>query len=53
MTNTSNKEDEIERAELDRVRKRVLEAEENKLNLKLPRGINNDIEEIIREEITE
>lgn len=53
MPNTTNEKDEIERAELDRVRKRVLEAEKNKLNLKLPRGINNDIEEIIREEITE
>ncbi|WP_273838086.1 hypothetical protein [Halococcus sp. PRR34] len=37
--------------ELARIRKRVLEAEKEKLNLRLPRGINNDIERIIREEI--
>jgi hypothetical protein len=33
------------------IQERVLQAEKEKLNLDLPRGINNDIEQIIREEI--
>lgn len=36
---------------LARVRERVLIAEKEKLHLDLPRGINNEIEEIIREEV--
>jgi len=42
---------EISGRERARIRKRVLAAEKEKLDLKLPRGINNDIEHIIREEI--
>ena len=42
---------EISERSLARIRKRVLEAEKEKLNLRLPRGINQDIERIIREEI--
>ncbi len=42
---------EISERERARIRKRVLAAEKEKLDLKLPRGINNDIEQIIREEI--
>lgn len=33
------------------IRERVLQAEKAKLHLDLPRGINNEIEEIVREEI--
>jgi hypothetical protein len=42
---------EVSERELARIRKRVLAAEKEKLNLRTPRGINNDIERIIREEI--
>ena len=42
---------EISERERARIRKRVLAAEREKLDLKLPRGINNDIEQVIREEI--
>lgn len=41
----------ISEQERARIRKRVLAAEKEKLDLKLPRGINDDIEQIIREEI--
>lgn len=34
-----------------RIRERVLKAEKDKLDLDLARGINNDIEEIVREEV--
>jgi len=36
---------------LARIRERVLQAEKEKLNLDLPRGINDEIEEIIEEEV--
>jgi hypothetical protein len=36
---------------LTRIRERVLQAEKEKLNLDLPRGINDEIEEIIEEEV--
>jgi len=36
---------------LQRIRERVLRAEKEKLNLDNPRGINNDIQQIIEEEI--
>jgi Na+/phosphate symporter len=42
---------EISEQQLRRIRERVLQAEKEKLHLDLPRGINNEIEEIIREEI--
>lgn len=42
---------EFDDAELRRIRERVLSAEKEKLNLENPRGINNNIEAIIREEI--
>jgi hypothetical protein len=38
-------------ATLARIRQRVLSAEKEKLNLDLPRGINDAIENIIEEEI--
>lgn len=51
----SKMEDEvtIPRKKLARIRQRVLEAEKEKLNLDNPLGINNEIEQIIREEIDE
>lgn len=42
---------EFDDATLRRIRERVLSAEKEKLNLDLPRGINNEIEEIIRAEV--
>lgn len=42
---------DLDKEVLRRVRERVLEAEKNKLHLDLPRGINNEIEQIIREEV--
>jgi hypothetical protein len=38
---------------LRRVRERVLEAEQERLHMKLPRNILNDIQEIIEEEVEE
>lgn len=42
---------EIEEKKLRRIRERVLQAEKEKLHLDLPRGVINEIEEIVREEI--
>lgn len=51
MDDLGDREMEISDRALARIRKRVLAAEKEKLNLRLPRGINQDIEQIIREEI--
>lgn len=53
MADPPGEQIEISQAKLKRIRERVLESEKEKLNLDLPRGINNNIEQIIREEITE
>lgn len=50
-TETSIEELEFDDETLQRIQERVLEAEKEKLNLDLPRGINNEIEQIIREEV--
>jgi hypothetical protein len=42
---------EIEEVKLRRIRERALQAEKEKLHLDLPRGVINEIEEIVREEI--
>lgn len=42
---------DIDKQTLKRIRERVLAAEKEKLNLDNPRGIINDVEEIIRAEI--
>lgn len=42
---------EIDQAKLRRIRERVLKAEKEKLHLDNPRGVVNDIENIVREEI--
>lgn len=58
MSDSSNRGTSIEETELHldegklrRIRERVLEAEKEKLHLDNPRGIINDVENIIREEI--
>ncbi|QSG13737.1 hypothetical protein HSEST_0181 [Halapricum desulfuricans] len=51
MTGVSDEEVSITRDKLVKVRERVLEAEKEKLHLDLARGINDEIEQIIREEI--
>lgn len=53
MTDTSSEDIEIPPSTQRRVRERVLKAEKEKLNLDLPRGINDEIEQIIRDEISE
>lgn len=50
MTN-SKEEISIPKSKLLKIRERVLMAEKEKLNLDLPRGINNKIEQILEEEI--
>lgn len=42
---------ELDQATLRRIRERVLEAEKEKIHLDNPRGVVNDIEDIVREEI--
>jgi len=51
MTDPTDEDVSVADSKLRRVRERILEAEKEKLHLDLARGINNDIEEIIREEI--
>lgn len=51
MSGIEDRDIEVSDRELARIRKRVLAAEKEKLDLKLPRGINQDIEKIIREEV--
>ena len=45
------KEISIPNSKLAKISERVLMAEKEKLNLDLPRGINDEIEQIIEEEI--
>lgn len=42
---------DLEEDKLIQIRERVLQAEKEKLHMDLPRGVINDIEEIIREEV--
>lgn len=42
---------ELDQAKLRRIRERVLKAEKEKLHLDNPRGVVNNIEDIVREEI--
>ncbi|WP_267644043.1 hypothetical protein [Haloarchaeobius amylolyticus] len=50
-TPIGNVELEFDEDTLRRIRERVLQAEKEKLNLETPRGINNEIEQILREEV--
>lgn len=43
--------DEVGEETLSRTMRRVLEAEDDKLHMKLPRGINQEIKAIIEDEI--
>lgn len=43
--------DDISKSELARIRERALTAEKEKLNLDNPKGVVNNIEQIIEEEI--
>lgn len=52
MADIADEDVTVPRETLVRIRNRVLQAEKEKLNLDLPRGINDEIEEIIREDIT-
>lgn len=51
MMTESGDDISIPESKLRKLRERVLDAEKNKLNLDNPRGINDDIEQIIEEEI--
>ena len=53
MSKRSLDEIDIPKSTQRRVQEKVLKAEKEKLNLDLPRGINNEIEQIIRDEISE
>ena len=46
-----NKDVEIDNQEIVTIIERILQAEQDKLHLKNPRGIRDDIEDIIREEV--
>lgn len=43
--------DGVDKDTIERTMRRVLEAEEAKLHMDLPRGINNEIQSIIEDEI--
>lgn len=51
MTGTSDEDVSVPNRTLKTVQERVLQAEKEKLHMDLARGINNDIEQIIREEV--
>jgi hypothetical protein len=51
MTDIADENVKITKEKRQRIRERVLQAEKDKLHLDNPRGIINDVEEIIREEI--
>lgn len=41
----------IDKKQVSRIMERILEAEKDKLHMGSPKGINNDIESIIEEEV--
>ncbi|ERG97212.1 hypothetical protein [Haloquadratum walsbyi] len=43
--------DSVDKKQINRIMERVLKAEKNKLHMGSPKGINNDIEQIIKEEV--
>ena len=51
MADTTEDSVTVTSEQQERIRERVLKAEKEKLHLDLPRGIKNEIEEIVREEI--
>jgi hypothetical protein len=48
---SGNSDTEVEDEKIAAIIKRVLQAEQDKLHLKNPRGIRGEIEDIIREEV--
>lgn len=50
-TSLDGEELEIDEAILRQIRERALQAEKEKLHLDLPRGVINEIEDIVREEV--
>lgn len=52
MSSLSDEEVQVSQEEIVAIQERALKAEKNKLHMDLARGINNEIEEIIREEIS-
>jgi hypothetical protein len=53
MADKDDSEIDLDEEALTRIKRRVLTAEKEKLDLDLPRGINNEIEKIITEEVTQ
>jgi hypothetical protein len=51
MSGSEKSESSVGDETLKQIRERVLTAEKDKLDLDLARGINNEIEDIIREEV--
>lgn len=51
MVNTTEDSLTVTSEQEKKIRERVLKAEKEKLHLDLPRGINDEIEAIVREEI--
>jgi hypothetical protein len=51
MSDVSDEEIQISQEKIIAIQERALKAEKNKLHMDVPQGINNEIEEIIREEI--
>ena len=43
--------DSVDKNQINRIMERVLNAEKDKLHMGSPKGINNDIEQIIEEEV--
>jgi hypothetical protein len=48
---TDDLPDSVDKKQINRIMERVLKAEKDKLHMGNPKGINNDIEKIIEEEV--
>ena len=48
---TDDLPDSVDKKQIKRIMERVLKAEKDKLHMGNPKGINNDIEQIIEEEV--
>ena len=48
---TDDLPDSVDKKQIKRIMERVLKAEKDKLHMRKPNGINNDIEQIIKEEV--
>ena len=48
---TDDLPDSVDKKQINRIMERVLKAEKDKLHMRKPKGINNDIEQIIEEEV--